>query len=315
MRFLPHILLLFTLLLALGSCDKDSELPPNPYDEVDYLTPPAPVDTLQKNTLVWLHKNILETRCASPGCHDGNFEPDFRSLESSFATMVYHPVVKNNQDSTFTYRVVPYDTANSVLHERITNCCFVGTNDRMPQDNIGVPLEQENIDAIAAWILAGAPDMMGQVRPFPNKKPVIDFFVAANSSFNVDLSVRTNRIDSIYYNPFIVDHNTAINIIPFITDDNTPISELKFNKLRTSYSPDNFSPSAPGYREYSAAFTNLGQAGQYWVVPLNTSVFTPGQVVYMRYYTQDDVAGPMVEMPMTSMITPYKTFWSFYVRP
>lgn len=314
MTHTPYILLL-ALVAGFVACDKEGELPHNPYDDVDYLTPPPPVDTLQRNTLVWVHKNVFKTRCAAPGCHDGNFEPDFRTAESSFSTLVYHPIVKNNQDSTFTYRVVPYDTAKSVLHERITNCCFVGINDRMPQDNIGVPLEQEYVDAIAAWIMAGAPDMMGQVRPLPNKKPIVEYFIAANASFNVDLSKNSNRIDSVYYNPFVVDNAVTINIIPFITDDNTPIDQLQYNKLRTSYSPDDFSTGASGYREYNAVFTNLGAAGQYWIVAINTANYTPGNVVYMRYYTRDEAAGPIVEMPTDELILPYKTFWSFYVKP
>ncbi|CAN5242519.1 hypothetical protein BH09BAC1_BH09BAC1_18990 [soil metagenome] len=314
MKFAPYILLL-VLFSSLIACEKGSDAPHNPYDDVDYLTPPAPVDTLQKNTIVWLHKNIFESRCAQPGCHVGNFEPDFRTVESSFATLVYHPIVKNSQDSAFKYRVVPYDTANSVLHERITNCCFVGVNDRMPQDNIGVPLEQDKIDAIAAWIMAGAPDMMGAVRSQPNKKPSIDYFLAANANFSVNLSLTNNRIDSVYYNPFAVDNNMTINIVPFITDDNTSYDQLKYNKLLTSYNPDDFSTGAAGYREYNAVYTNLGAAGRFWIAAINTANYTPNTIVYMRYYTQDDVVAPIVEMPMTSMITPYKTYWSFYVKP
>lgn len=314
MKYTPYILLM-ALVAGFVACDKEGDLPHNPYDDVDYLTPPAPVDTLQKNTLVWLHKNVLETRCALPGCHVGNFEPDFRTVESSFATLVYHPIIKNNQDSTFTYRVVPYDTANSVLHERITNCCFVGTNDRMPQDNIGVPIDQEFVDAISAWIMAGAPDMMGQVRPLPNKRPQIEYFVATNATYTVNLSATNNRIDTVYYNPFIVDSGVAVHFIPYVTDDNTPLNQLQYNKLRTSYSPDDFSPNAAGYQEYNAVFTNLGGAGQHWIASFNTGNYAPGSVVYMRYYTQDETGGPIVEMPMTSMIAPYKTYYSFYVKP
>ncbi len=309
------IALLTGLVLILTSCDKAGEAPPNPYDEVEYITPPSPVDTLQTNTLVWLQKNIFETRCAAPGCHDGNFEPDFRTIESSYATLVYHPIVKNNQDSTFTYRVVPFDTTNSVLHERITNCCFVGVNDRMPQDNIGVPLEQNYIDAITAWILAGAPDMMGQSQPLPNLKPRVDYYLAANSDYTIDFSRRNNRIDSVNYNPFIVNNNTAINLVVFVSDDNTPLAQLQYNKLRTSYSPDDFSPTAAGYTETAAAYLNLGANGQYWILTLNTADFTAGNIVYMRYYTQDNAAGPLVEMPTNSMILPYKTYWSFYIQP
>lgn len=311
----PNILFLIGVLLATMSCDKAGEAPHNPYDDIDYVTPPPPVDTLQTNSLAWLQKNIFETRCAAPGCHDGNFEPDFRTVESSFATLVYHPIVKNNLDSTFTYRVVPYDTANSVLHERITNCCFVGINDRMPQDNIGVPLEQNYIDAISAWILAGAPDMMGQVAGLPNLKPKITYYIAANSDYTIEYSRKNNRIDSVNYNPFIVGSNTVINMVLLVSDDNTPLNQLLYNKLRTSYSPDDFSPSAAGYSEVQATFINLGGNNQYWIATLNTANFTSGNIVYMRYYTEDNAAGPLVEMPTSSMILPYKTYWSFYILP
>lgn len=314
MKQLPYIFAL-TAVALLASCEKADEAPRNPYDDVEYITPPAPVDTLQPNTLAWIQKNIFETRCAAPGCHDGNFEPDFRTIESSYATLVYHPIVKNNQDSSFRYRVVPNDTANSVLHERITNCCFVGVNDRMPQDNIGVPLEQNYIDAIAAWIMAGAPDMMGQTQPLPNLKPRIDYYLAANSDYTVELSRKNNRIDSVNYNPFIVSTGTSINMVLFVSDDNTPQNQLLYNKLRTSYNANDFSTAAAGYSEVNASFVNLGGAGQFWIATLNTSNFAAGSIVYMRYYTQDNAAGPIVEMPTNSMILPYKTYWSFYIQP
>src|SRR5688572_4749554 len=124
------------LLVIVHSCKKDDELPHNPYDDVNYgtTTSPTPPDP---NSIVGIHNNIFHPRCAKSGCHDGNFEPDFRTVESSYATLVYHRIKKNSPDSAFTFRVVPYDTSKSVLHERLTNCCFVTQDDRMPQDIIG----------------------------------------------------------------------------------------------------------------------------------------------------------------------------------
>ena len=55
------------------------------------------------------HKNILEPKCANPACHDGTFEPDFRTIEGSYNTLVYHPVTKNDEDLTYEHRVVPGD--------------------------------------------------------------------------------------------------------------------------------------------------------------------------------------------------------------
>ena len=57
--------------------------------------------------------------CANSGCHDGNFEPDFRTVESSYSTLVYQPVVKNNDNQTYEYRVVPGNSAQSILYARL----------------------------------------------------------------------------------------------------------------------------------------------------------------------------------------------------
>ena len=136
------------LVFTITSCKKDEVVPENPFDKIDYGDDTPNPDTLNSITLAGLHRNLFVTKCAVPGCHDGNFEPDFRTVQSSYSTLVYAPIIKNNDANEFTYRVIPYDTANSVLYERITNCCFVNADDRMPQDNIGTGLPQADIDKV-----------------------------------------------------------------------------------------------------------------------------------------------------------------------
>ena len=303
-------------------CDKDTVLPKNPYDDIVYPTPPAPIDTLNLNTIVAIHRDILRPSCSVPGCHDGSFEPDFRTVQSSTSTLVYAPIIKNNADSSFTYRVVPYDTAQSVLHERLTNCCFVNQNDRMPQDNIGVPLDAEYISRIENWIMDGARNMFGEVAQYPNKAPQIGFFAvvdtfelntiiaAANAGF--PLSDAGNRIDGIYYNPFILNANQNFAMLIAVEDDSTALGNLQINKLKFSYDQDDFSPSAPGYQERTAQFISY-PGFEIWYVQLNTSLFNPDNVVYMRYYVSDGES--TTEMPRTEMVIQYKTFWSFYILP
>lgn len=310
-RYWPYCLLLLLPILII-SCDKEETPPDNPYDAVNYETPTPPVDTLNKESFVWLHQNIFSTRCATPGCHDGNFEPDFRTLGSSYSTLVYHPIIKNNQAEDFVYRVIPYDTTASVLHERLTNCCFVNQDDRMPQDVIGVPLQDSLISAIEGWIMSGARDMFGQVPPQPDKKPIVEYYAAISTNYQTVYSNTEDRIDSVYYNPFIIPHGTEMLIGILVTDDNTPISGLQVNKLRTSYEPDDFSTGAPGYQEYNAYYITLGQE-EYWVATVNSGDFSPGNVVYMRYYVNDGEHSSNVEMPYDGLPLPYKTFWSFYV--
>ena len=315
------LVVMLATVLFIG-CDKETVIPPNPYDDIVYPTPPTPVDTLDPSSIVALHRDILRPKCSVPGCHDGNFEPDFRTVQSSTSTLIYARIIKNNADSTFAYRVIPYDTANSVLHERITNCCFVNQNDRMPQDNIGVPLEAEYITRIENWIMNGARNMFGDVVQYPNQAPQIGLFAAvdtfelnaviaaANAGF--PLSSAGNRIDGVYYNPFILNSGQNFAMLIVVEDDSTAISNLQINKLKFSYEPNDFSPSAPGYHEQTAQFYGI-PGFQIWYVQLNTSLFSPSNVVYMRYYVSD--GENTTEMPRNEMVIQYKTFWSFYVLP
>lgn len=120
-----------------------------------------------------IHSKIFIPKCANSACHGGAFEPNLSTPFSAFNTLVFHPVTKNNAEQKFTYRVIPYDTTQSVLHERITNCCFVNKNDRMPQSRIGGSLPQSEIDLINKWILSGAPDIMGNIAEKPESPVVI----------------------------------------------------------------------------------------------------------------------------------------------
>jgi hypothetical protein len=316
----------FAIMVALvvftQGCKDDTVIPHNPYDDIVYPTPPAPIDTLNPNSIVALHRDIFHPRCAVPGCHDGNFEPDFRTVQSTSSTLVYARIVKNNADSTFSYRVIPYNKTESVLYERLTNCCFVNPDDRMPQDNIGVPLESEYISRIEGWIMDGARNMFGEVPNYPNQAPQITYFVgidtisvdaiiaAANANF--PLTSAGNRIDGVYYNPFILSSAQNVAIVVAVEDDSTAMGALQGSKMRFSYDEDDFSPSAPGYQQINAQFLNIPGLS-FWYVQFNTSLFNPENVVYMRYYVSD--GENETEMPRTEMVIQYKTFWSFYTLP
>src|SRR5688572_4080833 len=116
----------FFLLMCWSACKEEvitgtvSDLPFNPYDSIDYGTGGSNPVIIDSSSFLGIHTFILSKKCAVPACHGGSFEPDYRTIESSYNTLVYHPVVKNNATNDFTYRVVPFDTGASWLHERIT---------------------------------------------------------------------------------------------------------------------------------------------------------------------------------------------------
>lgn len=314
-KFFPVLGLAVVMVLAfLHSCKKDEPLPPNPYDNIvrdDTTDNEIPVDSLN---ITYVHQKVLLQSCAIPGCHVGNFEPDFRTPQSSFSTLVYAPVLKNNAQNQFKYRVIPYDTAWSVLYERITNCCFVNQNDRMPQDNIGVPMSDADIQLIARWILHGARDMFGNVVQMPNAEPVIQGYIAFDTISLIppfalpSVYYSNNRLDGIYYNPFIVPVNKSVfYIVVKVGDDSTAEGQMQYNKLKISTNADNFSSATT----YTATYVNVGGGNSGWLLTIPTASLPVDDTLYMRYYVNDGKHAQNTEFPRNDLPYAYKTFYSF----
>lgn len=307
---------LFTLLtIVVIGCKKedDTPLPANPFDNITYGTLPVE-ETPAPNSLVGIHTNILHPKCAVPGCHDGVFEPDFRTPQSSFATLVFHPIVKNNIAETFSTRVIPYNATQSVLYERITNCCFVNQDDRMPQDNIGTALPDTDIDAIKNWIDGGAKDMFGVVAGYPNLPPTISPFFGAidAATFQISYTDEDNRVDSIGYNSFYLPQNTDVLFVFIAEDDSTDFAQLQVNQMKISLDPDDFS----GATTYTATYLHIDPPDEndFFTVSLNTSALPQNQTVYVRYYVNDGEQTNDTNFPTDNLIIQYKTAWSFIVQ-
>ena len=290
---------------VLMNCTEDN-LPINPYDDVDYGDPTLVIDTVSATSFVKLHRDILGPSCNVMGCHDGSFEPDFRTVESAYNTLVYHPIIKNNLDEEFTYRVVPGDTAKSVLHERLTNCCFVNTNDRMPQDNIGNSLPVADLDAVSAWILEGAKDITGAIPNEPNNLPNVEYFMVTNATY--DSTYSENRIGGLFYNPFLMPNNEVVNFLLFVDDDKTFPENLLINNLQISEFQDDFSvaidvPSTLYVAQYEV-----------WVALFNTAVLQSGKTYFMRYTINDGDNPTNTTYPNNQTSFVYKNMWSFTVQ-
>jgi hypothetical protein len=305
------------LMLFIHSCTKrekdNTGEPHNPYDDIhrdDTTSYGIPVDSL---TITYLHKKVLAPRCALPGCHDGHFEPDYRTPQSSFSTLAYAPIIKNNLANEFTYRVIPFDTTHSVLYERVTNCCFVTANDRMPQDDIGVALPDSSLNLIASWIMHGARDIFGNVPKLPNKEPLVQYYLALDTLSAIPpyalptYRYDSVRLDGIYYNPFILPTAKSVFYLAVIVaDDSTAQGAMQVNKLKISTNADNFSSAF----QYNANYLSLG-GFDFWLVTVPTNNLPANDTLYMRYYVNDGDHANNTEFPRTDMIYPYKTFWSF----
>ena len=302
----------FTIVFALFitatffSCKKEDQAPANPYDSVDYSTNTNSNPNPDPNSIQGLYKNIFQPRCANPGCHDGTFEPDFRTIESSFSTLVYATVNKVTLDSAklFTRRAIPFNISDSWIIERLTT----STTEYMPSN--GVRLAQSDIDHVKNWINAGCPDQNGALPVKPNLQPNIYGYVALDS---INTRLDTNRVDDEWYTPFIINQGQTITFAFASTDsadgdDATDPANYTSKKIKLSTIKDNFT-SATTFNGtiYYASY-------QVWLVTVPTNLWPSGTTVYFRFYVNDGDHTTDAEFPQNVSVDYYKTIYSFYVQ-
>src|SRR5258706_1965910 len=304
------------VVLFYSSCSKDHQVPPaNPYDVVNYNTDTTTEQNPDPYSIAGLHKNIFNVKCNVPAWHDGTFEPDFRSVQSTYSTLVYQPVNKItvNFIDTFKYRVIPYDTANSFLHERVVTT----TPDFMPRPEGGPRLTPTQVQQINTWIMNGAKDMSGNIPSAPNNLPFLvndgnHFFYNALDSLTLipfyASIVDSNRYMGVPYNPFLVNANANLRIIFWVGDDSTAMVNLLVNQCKLSLLENDFSAA----QIVSASYINAG-ASQFWMVIFPVT-WAPGTHVYFRYYLKDTNNPAGVECPRSDLPVYYKLFFSFIVQ-
>ncbi len=303
--------LIAALLLFVFACTKTDDEPTNPYDGVDYIIPNTNINPTEpdSNSIAGLQKNIFSKRCANPGCHDGTFEPDYRTLQSTYSTLVYQKVNKLTVDTIhyFTYRVIPNDTANSFLFERITTT----TSDYMPSNGIN-RLSRSDINHIKTWIMNGARDEFGNLPVKPDLQPNLVGYIAFDSAYNRIDSIRLNNIP---YNPFLAQVNQNILLPVVVTDTADGASAtLPANftsvKIKFATQKDNFS----GAYTVTCLF-NLPIPGfDIWQGIINTGQWSSGTTVYFRVYMNDGHHATDAEFPRNGSLDYYKTVYAFYVQ-
>jgi len=299
------------LVFAVVSCKKEvvetntPDLPQNPFDGVNYDDVNIPPIEIDPASFLGLHDEIFSIKCAQQACHDGAFEPDFRTVNSAYNSLVYRDVFKNNAAGDYTYRVVPGDTALSWLHERIT------TDDpvlgRMPLYDV---LQPEKIKLIEDWILDGAPNMFGQ---YPNSPDLqlsyinLNAFVNDTTGFRLD-TIRGGRS----YYPFMAPANSNISLWFGLYDsDDWFLPPIVDQKIQFSVNdPNNFGPEIN--MNYSTKpldgwnNSNSTQYPFYVNYTVNTSQFSSGDIVYMRIKVFDsEHTNPSVIPPVGASFYTY----------
>lgn len=213
-------------------------------DEVPVVNKPPIVENYEDDSFIGLHHNIFAKTCANSGCHDGNFPPDFRTIESAYNTLVNQPIVKNNPNGDFTVRVLPGNADKSVLYNRLT-VDIDGQSGIMPlavdEDVSDYNQKREQyIENVKSWINKGALDIFGNAPGSANAPPGFLGLVG----FDTNTGEKLPRVAS-----------TGIILVPFgvqdielyfaFADDDTDPNNFRVNKIKVLENSTDFETGNP----------------------------------------------------------------------
>ncbi|MDI1235633.1 MAG: hypothetical protein PSX81_15250 [bacterium] len=292
-----YIGLIFCL-LAFVACKKNSNKS-NPFDDWTTTSRGSVMQDLaiDPNTIEGLHKNIFKPTCANSGCHDGNFEPDFRSVESSYNSLLNRMATNTDpQNAQYAKRVVPGDAASSMLLHRLTT--FIpGSQGVMPLSleptSDWVVKKSQYLENIKNWINDGAKDQFGNSALSTDFPPQMAGIIAF-----ADGSV--TPLPHSGYNPIEIPSGTSsIKIMVAYTDDKTPVNQFGTTTLNYSLNPNNYSGAETNMTVESSPFNTKGFSSSnvdYWH-SVTLSVSTLGaalnDVLWIRTQTTDKVNSPV----------------------
>lgn len=309
--------------LVLNSCKKEvtriePDAPGNPYADIDYGNDPdaIPIDSA---SYLGLHNFIFSKKCAVPACHDGAFEPDFRTIEGSYNHLVYHSVIKNNATNDFTYRVVPGDTALSWLHERVT------TDDpvlgKMPLYDV---MSDHEIEQIETWILNGAKNVFDVAPNIPDMQPTTGGVLAFLNDTN-GVRLDTIRDNSVSAMKLPQSSTVQLWFLLYDTDQNgdyVPGYGFTYNKIKISEHPFDYTGVVENSLTVLSAISPAmlpiafggGIAPYYHNYTINTANYIPGKTYYMRVYVKDANHAFNTEIPENGSQIYFITYFSFIVQ-
>jgi hypothetical protein len=295
-------LIIFIVMIFFFSCKEDI----NPFDfnGSDIISNDDTLYFLDPTSFSALHNNIFSPTCANSGCHDGNFEPDFRTIESSYNSLVYQPVIKNDINNSFSYRVDPGNSTKSVLYHRLI-VDIDGISGIMPlsaeynPEHYWYDHEIEYINNVQDWIDDGAKDIFGNLPQLPNDIPLgRGMIVFESGQINNPLSRNLQNGTVLVSNSL-----DSIDIWFSIVDDVLSSNQLTFNKIKLSSSLHNFSNISE--ENLIVENTPINELGFFSTnnlesffhnYTLDLSVYNPGDIIYVKIYVQDDM-NPITEIP------------------
>lgn len=236
LKLSTHIFLAGFFIALMQACGKD-DLPPNPFDGND-LNDSIQTIYLEPSSIEGLQQNIFKPTCANSGCHDGTFEPDFRTIESTYYSLVYHDIIKQNPSNPLDYRVLPGNANQSIIMERLT--VDIGGNSGVMPLAVDPNSDWENnkasyIQNLRDWINDGAKDVFGNASQSLNFKPQLLGFMITKTG---NLTPLSRNIEGVIEIP---NGTPSVDLYLAIDDRETPGNDFTLNDIQISISADDFS--------------------------------------------------------------------------
>ena len=287
------------IICVLSSCIKEDTI--NPYND-PILDPPIQ-DTINyfTDSLAFsaIHSRVFAPYCANSGCHDGSFEPDFRTIESAYNTLIYHPIIKNDPQNTYSYRIIPGDADMSVMYKRML-IDIDSLSGIMPldasieydptQSHSWHTVKEKYIQNIKDWINGGAKDIFGNLPQEANLLPRMQGMLAYANGQTLLLN-RDGPRGSI----FVPTNSNTIDIWFSVNDDNLIPNQLTHNKIKFSSSLFNFSIQPEFNLDVTSnpilenGFYGSQLCEYYHRYSLDVSNYNPGEIIFIKIYVKDDV--------------------------
>ncbi|MBL0046422.1 MAG: hypothetical protein IPP33_19125 [Flavobacteriales bacterium] len=301
------------LVLCFAACKKEE----NPFEQLEHNSPNPPSEALPQDNFAWLHQRVFRPVCANSGCHDGNFEPDFRSIGSAYNSLVFHPVIANDPGNSFTYRVLPGNVQMSFLHERLTT--FVpNTSGTMPLETDGPDWPQNQglyIAAISFWIQSGAPNMFGTPPSLGNLEPQVTgclAFAAGNTTSplprGTDPGVQPIEVPA-----------GNVDLWFSFSDDSTASNAFTFNKFKIATSVLGFATVPELSLSTGSAITGLdfGNTNATFThkAALDLASYPIGSQLFVRVYVDDGDHPEPTEVPNDGTGSPMVDYFTLMIVP
>ena len=310
--------LILSALLVLMACNKEPDGVVNPFDDPNLQPPEEVVEeiNLSPTSIDGLHHFVFKPTCSNSGCHDGTFLPDFRTIESTYNTLLWKAPILPDPAGPYDYRVEPGNADYSMLVHRMT-ATFANNSGMMPlqvdPDSDWPTKSAEYIDNIKTWINNGAPDMFGNLPQQGNLQPQLAGIVAFPSGSSTPLDRKPGK-GSIK----VSQGSGPIDIWFALSDAETNPQSFTYNKVKFGDHLNDFSD----YPEVAASLNSpvleedyFGNPVNYYhKVTYNPSNLPEGKVVFFRIYVNDGATNN-TELPNDGGATYIKLYASLEIVP